>query len=344
MSATIIQAAVRSMLLRCWLKIWIKKRAHFIIVCQAHLRRRIAYRRWAEIRKIEYHSARCIQCLIRKFLAKCEALLLRQVRAINMILSCYHDYKALKHHKKKHKNMYAIKIQTFIRVHISKRIFEKVKNEKVGAAKHIQRSWRGYLARKLSSNLLHERYINSCQSRIKIFSSDVDYYNSLLKSLERSNVDNRNNLFEEMTEFESSIRRNEVKLEELQKSLAKLTPKSVHQGWKEQLENDFKLERTMLTKQKVHFMFKIQKKVLEREMRVERDSKLKNFCREMVDSSLQWKSDLTSQLYEESQENQKVEKDRRQREAIAKEKRKWTLAHSKVSGKSLIQCRINPKN
>ena len=91
----------------------------------------------------------------------------------------------------------------------------------------------------------------------------------------------------------------------------------------------------MLTKQKVHFMFKIQKKVLEREMRVERDSKLKNFCREMVDSSLQWKSDLTSQLYEESQENQKVEKDRRQREAIAKEKRKWTLAHSKVSGKSL---------
>lgn len=70
-------------------------------------------------------------------------------------------------------------------------------------------------------------------------------------------------------------------------------------------------------------------------MCIERDNKLKRSYKEKVDSLIQWKGDLVLLLYKESQEKQKVEKNRRKRQAIANEKRKWMIRHSLSSGKLL---------
>lgn len=318
------------MLSRLWLRSWKSKRGHFIVVCQAHLRRRITCRKWAETKELEYRSSRCIQGMIRMFLAKCELATMRRIHSANVIASRFHSYRARKFYIQMRKSMYAARIQSLFRVHLTKRRYIEARRQKIGAAKEIQKYWRGYLSRKLFSSLLRDRYIRSCQHQLQMFGSDIDYYKNLHSY---APINNQFGTLNEIEDGDYKIQENEQKLEELQILLAQLTPQSVRQGWKEQLEKDASIERAMLTKKKINAIFEVYRRVKSEEIQTERKVRERENLAEIQGALQQWKSDFEKSLQNENKQLQLLEAQCTLRQAIADEKRKWVVQHTVGSGK-----------
>lgn len=331
MAATTIQAAVRSMLLRCWLRTWIRQRSYFTIVCQSYLRRKIACRRWEERKEIEYCSARCIQSHIRMYLAKCKLDFMKRSYSASLIASYFQGYKARKICKIMRKTIHIIKIQTCFRVHLCQKEYEKVKNRKIGAANDIQRCWRGYVSRKQVSAFLRERFNRSCQVQVQIFGADIDYHKRMVAhhSMDNYHVES----MKKIHAYECSIWESERKLEELQLMLAQLTPQSVRQGWKEQLEMNVKLERATLTKKKIKAIFEVQKEFVTEKKLVEGNLKTQRELETRLESLHNWKNTIEMSMQRERKAKERLETEVRKRQAIADEKRKWTVQHTVASGK-----------
>ncbi len=336
MSAIIIQAAVRSMLTRCWLRVWKRKRDYFIVRCQAHLRQRITNRRWIERRKVEYDQATCIQAIMRMYLAKCELALCKRNRSADKIIAHYRGYRGRNLYKIMRHSYYAKKIQATVRAFLTKKYFERIKEEKFSSARDIQRCWRGLLSRKLRSSLLHERYTDSCQSQSKKFMTEVEYFTGKLEYLENhdpENVSFHSLINEKAVESESSIIESEMKLDEQQKMLAQLTPRSVQQGWKEQMEKSVLLERAILTRNKMNNVFVVRKKVVKEKLVSINRKKARDELIGKIASLKQWNSDLTLSLQQDTQLRNLVQCKREKRQRIADEKRKWKVQHKHRSGK-----------
>ena len=83
--AILIQAVARGMITRRWVTIWKKKRAYYIVKCQAHLRRRIDSQKWQKKQEKERIKATLIQIIVRKFIASCKFIDLNKNRAATVI-------------------------------------------------------------------------------------------------------------------------------------------------------------------------------------------------------------------------------------------------------------------
>lgn len=330
-AATLIQAAIRSMLLRCWLKRWLKKRLHSINLCQAHLRRRIAARRWREQKELEYKSARYIQGHVRIYLAKCKIEVMKQVHAATIIISYFRCVKTRTCYTLEKKSMYATKIQALLRVHLSKRIYNDTKNQKIGATKEIQRIWRGFLARKLCTRLLNERCNESWQNQIKLFDSEIQYHVSILDGFHCNESLCANTL----RDCDKDIWECEKRIEKFKIMLAQLTPESVQQGWKEQLERNVADERTSLTKKKVTAIFDTYREVVSEQKQMDKQQNIKNDLEKKVKMLQQWKHDVVTTLETKRKQKESSKSEHAKRQAIADEKRAWAVHHFAPSGKPL---------
>ena len=331
MAATKIQAAIRSWLVRCWLRIWKRKRAYYIVFCQAHLRRRIIHRQWTNRKKFEFHSATTIQYLIRIFLAKCQLEKRQRENAATIICSNYRIYKARQICNLIVLSNNATLIQTHVRIFLNGIYFGKIKMVKVEAARDIQRCWKGYLARKLSSVLLRDRCTASYWSQIRMLGSEVEFLKSKIDNdMVEKGVYLSNGSTEEC---DSSIIETARQLEETKKSLAQLTPRAVQQGWKEQLEQDAKSQRALLTNKKMNAVFTIYKDIALGKERVEHEMQCKDKIVKKIDTIQKWKDELHSSLQKENRESQRRESIHKSRLAIAFEKRKWLVRHNVACGK-----------
>ena len=337
MSAIVIQAAVRSFLTRCWLRVWKRKRVYYIVRCQAHLRRRITHKRWTTRKEIEYLRARSIQNLVRIYLAKCNLILMERIHLVNIIAAHYHGCKARQMYTLMRKGHYVIKIQAFFRVCLCTRAYEKLSKDKYCAAREIQRCWRGYLSKQLSSTLLRDRYIDSCQTQIQMFMSEADYYTSSHTNLERHVSDASNQPTTQKKDYDSIIRENEIKIDDLQRTLSQLSPRLVQQGWKEQMERSIRFERATLTKNKMNTMFQTLRMTMVDEMNFDKHEKKRIELSKKVESIQQRKNELALFLLKDSQSFQRKESKRKQKQAIADEKRRWAVKHKVENGKPFKQ-------
>jgi hypothetical protein len=136
-----------------------------------------------------------------------------------------------------------------------------------------------------------------------------------------------------MEECDSSIIETARQLEETKKSLAQLTPRAVQQGWKEQLEQDAKSQRALLTNKKMNAVFTIYKDIALGKERVEHEMQCKDKIVKKIDTIQKWKDELHSSLQKENRESQRRESIHKSRLAIAFEKRKWLVRHNVACGK-----------
>lgn len=351
MSAIIIQAAVKSMLTRIWLREWKRKRAYYIVRCQAHVRRRITYRRFLRWKRIEYACACKAQSIIRMYLARCKLFLMIKAKAADTISSAYRGFRGRKNYINRRQSHYAIKIQTRVRIYQSKQLYVKEKTQKDFAAKGIQRCWKGYLARKSISTILFDRFKHSCQNQLRMYDAEVEYLVSVLDNLTSSEAlesDEEEKKELEHHKYEESILESEKKIQEIQKTLRQLTPRSVQQGWKEQIEKSLEIERSVLTQRKMQVLFQKRNNIRYNTEKLDILQGKRQECLKKIEVLQGWSNELTSMLHNEDKRIRHNEATRYGRQAVADEKRKWAIELMTASGKPLKPgpkiIDINPKS
>ena len=322
------------------MSIWRKKRSYFIVKCQANLRRRIYSGKSINDRFLENHAATIIQSLVRVYIAKNTLINLRRIRASDIITRTVKNY--FQRIQTDHNAMEnaALRIQRSVKRQIAKKQFKLLKDVITHATITIQCNWRGYSHRQIKNEFMQLRIVEHQKDQIRLLLTERDYSRGIFRSFKEKLNQNdeptegkkRQQCIHEKSLI-TKIYDDEMNSIELQKLAIRISPRSVSQGWKEQTEKNIAETRNRLTKLKLEYMFEYEKKSRKSESDIEKS--LANYndhnnrvaeINKMVDIHLE-------QLWKINHLKRHHGQDRRRRQNIADEKRKWAMSFYSPSGK-----------
>lgn len=189
------------------------------------------------------------------------------------------------------------------------------------------------------AKILYDRYKQSCQNQVSVYNAEIEYLVSVLDNLTLSEAEDRestiNALQHETDVCEASIVEREKNMGELRRTLAQLTPRSVQQGWKEQIEKSIEFERSTLTSKKIQVLFQTRKKIRANKEGCAILHGRRQECLRRIEALQLWSHNVSSTLHQEERRIKNNESKRIQRQAVVDQKRKWAIELKTDSGKPL---------
>ena len=341
-SAKRIQTIVRGHLVRMRVRRIRQRLLLAALRCQRQYRCRKAWRRWRYNQQVERQAAAKCQSIARAWFAKRIAKEMRRQDAATKIQATWRGYQGrrLRVHLWLFKN--ATIIQCCRRTQLAKNIVAQIHQSKAAAATHIERWWRGHSARMRRDEILYRRTVESRSNQVRVLSSEEQFWSDHLAELEKRMASDEcveqwqkalAELPTKATALERQIQTDETLLIEQRSLRQNLTPRSVEQGWLEQVERNITNTRESITKSKLELVFGVRRTIRQAEADLQQRTDEVSSARETRDRYAKWKDEELEELWDCQRQHDSAELAKSKLQAIADERRQWAVAFTVPSGK-----------
>lgn len=336
-----IQAIIRGLLTRGWVKIWNEKRLFYIIYCQSHLRRREQSRKWVVLKEKERICVIVIQCAVRRFLASVAISHLRDNRAAKRIQVTFRGWNGRQHYTTMKKYSYAVVIQSQIRRLLSIKQLIRIRETMTESALRISRCWRGHLARKAQIKILHGRDLRRREDHIRMLKSELECLRELSTKL-KSNTDRKSLKNEAMpklekisslTKLEKDLNQKEANYLELKGINSNMSLRLVQQGWKEQSKKNLVEARKDITTTKLEIVFRVHQASRKEENEAKQSNGWVQDVEARTTNLQKWIDESQEDLWSSQRQQDATRREILVRQVVADEKRKWKIKHKLVNRK-----------
>ena len=341
-SAKRIQAIIRGHLVRLRVRRIRQRLLRAALRCQRQYRCRKAWRRWRCNQQVERRAAAKCQSIARVWFARRIAKEMRRQDAATKIQAVWKGYQGrrLRVHLWLFKN--ATIIQCCRRKQLAKNIVAQIHQSKAAAATHIERWWRGHSARMRRDEILYRRTVESRSNQVRVLSSEEQFWSDHLAELEKRVASDESvaqwqktlaELPTKATALERQIQTDEILLIEQRALRQNLTPRSVEQGWLEQVERNIINTRESITNSKLELVFGVRRTIRQAETDLQQRTDEVSSAREARDRYAKWKDEELEELWDCQRQHDKAELAKSKLQAIANERRRWAVAFTVPSGK-----------
>lgn len=338
LAAVLIQAVIRGSAKRRWYKRWIQEVILFATKCQSRRRQILASKTWKHQCFVEKDAAITIQNMIRKFNSKCWTYNARKIKCASKIQSVWREYRLNHVSFMALLDRIATKIQCQVRRVRAERTVSEMRMEKTTVCLIIQKSWRGFLARRKSHQILLDRNNDLYRRQVLVITAELEH---LKKSLEfvvfqEQSKETQNELNKWNAQIDESrkiIDTSEKNLRELVMTKNQITPDFVSQGWDEEIQSRISSERRSITSTKLDLIFNLSYNYEMLSGRYERSQFKKSYLEQKIAQLEDEKRNLITIVQSEKREIAKRLDSKSKRMAIADEKRKWKVVRRYPNGK-----------
>mmetsp|Transcript_5681 Transcript_5681/g.16424 ORF Transcript_5681/g.16424 Transcript_5681/m.16424 type:complete len:768 (-) Transcript_5681:34-2337(-) len=350
-SVLTIQSAVRSYLSRLRTSRWLAACCRAIIFCQRRVRKKNAMRRWRWNGAVERRASIKCQSGARVFLSKVDATRRRRAWAATVVQSHWRGAVArqLRVHLWRTKN--ATLLQTRMRMVVSSSAMNALRRSKHGAALRIERCWRGYRSRKIRDEMLHDRDVETREDQVRMLGSERTYWSDRAGTLEARLARNSSGSDdgggaqvsqwrEDIESLPSRIRQLDKHIEEGEVTIAeqcrlrmRMSPRSVEQGWRDQIDINVVNTRRDLTEAKLEVVFGARRRLREGEEGLRRKAEEIVEARDCARWWGQWYDEEMEDLWDCQRKHHLRDKDLELRRKVADVRRRWKIPYRVPSGK-----------
>jgi hypothetical protein len=275
-----IQRVARGFVTRRLVRRWFARRNHMVVIVQSLVRRYLARKHARILREIYDCAALIIQKVFRGVLTRRALRLQRLHRAAAMIQRLWRGAVGRARADRLWVNRCATKVQRLGRGMLDRLRSQALRKELNGAARQLQRHFRGLQARRVRNRLLWERDLDQRRMLIKVLFAEFYYWSQEAKRwrsiLDRERIDekcapatilSRNLSFLELTRrrvedlmqqcrsAREQIRVLEFDFLALQKERRLVSPRAVEQGWALELDKYVLQYRSRVTNAKLDYLF-----------------------------------------------------------------------------------------
>jgi hypothetical protein len=333
-----IQAAARGFIARRLVADWYKERLRLAIQwqarCRGYLRIKHAKLRFAEER------AACppIQRLIRGFLGRRRFTYLRRSLAALVLQRLWRGCVGRTESDRRWLNPRAAVIQKVVRGMLGRMAMDTGKAEKADMASKIQRSWRGFFARRARNVKLFDRETKYREAVVAGLSAEMSYfleqYESKQRQFRRKKLEEKQEALEDVQSLaHEKIRSLEISHTELNRQRRLVSPRAIQQGWREELVKNIEEHRQQITAAKLEALFttslKLEKIKEEKAKRLEDLEHLRWQC----DKYNEWREEEIQDGLDRENRHHHDEDAKRKQQRIAHERRSWQVRWLRPSGK-----------
>ena len=340
--AKMIQAIVRGHLARIRVDHIRKSLLRAVFRCQRQYRCRNAWRRWRKSQLIERLAATKCQSHARRWLAGRIVLRLRRGHAATKIQTIWRACQGRHHRVQLWLYRNATVLQCWRRQELARRVVKHLHQMKDAAATHIERWWRGHCARMRRDELLYQRTIEARSNQVRVLAAEEQFWADRLQDLEKRMASDediqtwRRNLADlpaKATALEEQIRTEETLLVEQRALRQDLSPRSVEQGWLEQVDRNISITRESITKSKLELVFGVRSTIRQAEIDLQKRTDEVDDARRTHDRYAKWREEELSDLWDCQRQHDKAVRIKSKAQAIADERRRWAVKWTVPSGK-----------
>eukprot|EP01041_Mallomonas_annulata_P009643 gene9643-20041_t len=333
-----IQKVARGFLARRYVAHWIYFRNKYIPLWQSRMRKWLSNQHLKFILAREKAACTAIQKIIRSKIAKERWKRLHADFAATRIQCLWRGITGRVVSDRIWLEKVVIPIQKAARRMLAKIHVKRLRRELNTAALQIQSWYRSWYSSKETFRRLYTRETNYRNDVMAILCSEEEYgEDTLLKLAERITKKNIRERLEvaskDLTETYVTIQAQENEILETKRQLYCLTPRAIQMGWKSELQKTANLLREKLTLTKLDALFNKSLHVRQLEDQLEsRVEELESMARLCLRAShcrdLEAMDNNAREVFKNSTETEK-----KRRQSIGEEKRKWTVRFYNSDGK-----------
>lgn len=341
-SAKAIQTIVRGHLARLRVHRMRERLLRAALRCQRQYRCRKVWCRWRHNQLVERWAATKCQSIARVWLAVGIIAQICQQHAATKLQTVWRGYQSrqLRDRLWFYKN--ATIIQCWRRKVLAQRFVKRLHQMKDTAATHVGRWWRGHCARMRRDDLLYHRTIEARSNQVRVLAAQDQFWSERVTELEKRMAPDdeikewKKSLVElpsKASALEEQIQTDERLLVEQRALRQNLSPRSVEQGWLEQVERNITSTRDSITKSKLELVFGVRRTIRQAENDLQRRTDEVKNARETRDRVAKWKDEELNELWDCQRGHDKAERIKSRAQAIADERRRWKVKWTVPSGK-----------
>ena len=339
--ATRIQCFVRQFIARRVLQELqcIKRKATLIILRTIQLY--VARCRRQKQLKLEHNAAVICQSTMRMFFAK----------RVLLSMKLHHSWEVNQNRWKTlslhlafadmRVNFYARQIQRIVRRRLAQKRVTSMHAEHSEAALKIQCCWRRFDAQLRNRDLLYERSIEQHCNKIRIITSEHNYWTQKVEDLKRpaklkhkAAIELQHaSVMEERRQKYEEIHALETHFEDQFNLLQQISPQEVESGWEEQVKLNLADTRERITKAKLDMLFRIQIKIKSVEKKLHAIISNEKEAEDSMNHWGRWRKAEQDALWNLQRQHDDEVAEKEKRKSIIDEQMRWAVKFYVASGK-----------
>ncbi|CAN0017844.1 unnamed protein product [Ectocarpus sp. 4 AP-2014] len=333
-----IQALARGVLARRFVAEWYARRSVMVLAWQNIIRRMLSNIRWRRRLALEQGAASKIQAAARARAGR------QRARATKVNLAALHIQCLWRGSVDRARvdrlwlGALATRIQGLVRVMVAKRVVGRTRRIRNGAARSIQRNFRGTVARKVMVGLIWARSMDRRRDFLRVLAAEEEWERENMEIKQRRS---RRMMLEEKLEAaveaeaaaHAAVFELESNEQELKTQRMMLSPRALQQGWKEELDSNIGQHKEWITKRKLEAVFEASLPARELEEQVERRDWLFSERKRQAARLARWRDTEMAEIFDREARKRFDDQHLQNRHKVADEKRKWAVQHVTHSGK-----------
>eukprot|EP00752_Nemacystus_decipiens_P005346 g4847.t1 len=333
-----IQALARGVIARRFVAEWYARRSIMVLAWQNIIRRMLSNIRWKRRLALEQRAASRIQAAERGRAGRLKARRARINLAALRIQCLWRGSVDRVRVDRLWLGTLATRIQGLARMMVAKRVVGRTRRICNGAARSIQRSFRGTVARKVMLRLIWARSMASRLDFLRVLAAEEEWERENMEITQRRS---RRMMLEERLEdavkaeaaahavvFELESNEQELKTQRMM-----LSPRALEQGWKEELDSNIGQHKDWITMRKLEAVFDAGLPARELEEEVKRRDGLFSERRRRAARLARWRDTEMKEIFDREARKRFDDQHLQNRRKVADEKRRWAVNYVTLSGK-----------
>lgn len=238
-------------------------------------------------------------------------------------------------------NFYARQIQCIVRKRLAQRRVTLMYTEHSKAALKIQCCWRRFDAQLRNRDLLYERSIEQHCNKIRIITSEHNYWAQRVEDLKspaklkiKADTEFQHaNLLEERRQKYEEIHSLETHFEDQFNLLQQISPQEVEGGWEEQVKLNLADTRERITNAKLDMLFRIQVRLKSVEKKLAAILSNEREADDSVSHWGEWRQAEQEALWNVQRQHDDEVAEKEKKKSIIDEQMRWTVKFYSASGK-----------
>ncbi|CAM9395212.1 unnamed protein product, partial [Hapterophycus canaliculatus] len=338
-----IQALARGVIARRFVAEWYARRSVMVLAWQNIIRRMLSNIQWSRRLARERAAASRIQATARARAARRKSRSARANLAALRIQCLWRGSVDRARVDRQWLGALATRVQGLVRVMVAKRVVGRMRRIRNTAARSIQRSFRGTVARKAMVGLIWARSMGRRLDFLRVLAAEEEWERENMEITQRrSRRMKLEERLEAAVEIEAAAHAAVFELEsneqELKTQRMMLSPRALQQGWKEELDSNIGQHKEWITKRKLEAVFEGSFPARELEEELRRRDGLLSERRQQAARLARWRDTEMKEIFDrEARKRFDDQHLQNRRKAccrlVADEKRKWAVNHVTLSGK-----------
>ncbi|CAM9177193.1 unnamed protein product [Scytosiphon promiscuus] len=334
-----IQALARGVVARRFVAEWYSRRSVMVLAWQNIIRRMLSNIQWGRRLAREQAAASKIQATARAAAARRRSRAARANLAALRVQCLWRGSVDRARVDRLWLGALATRIQGLVRVMVAKRVVGRTRRISNAAARSIQRSFRGTVARKAMVGLIWARSMGRRLDFLRVLAAEEEWERENMEITQRRRKLHTCTMKRCPTVAVNAVtkylrcRFRESNEQELKTQRMMLSPRALQQGWKEELDSNIGQHKEWITRRKLEAVFDASLPARELEEELQRRDGLLSERRQQAARLARWRDTEMKEIFDREARKRFDDQHLQNRRKVADEKRKWAVNHVTLSGK-----------